>query len=88
MTRFDDSLSTSPQDAAEVAALDINPRARNILLNMGITTLAELQKLTRDRFMAEWRAGDRLWQQVAPYTAEAVRHVRVVHPLRPRGLRG
>lgn len=87
MTRYDDLPPGSLQEAAEVAALDINPRARNILLNMGITTLAELHKLTRERFMAEWRAGDRLWQQVAPYTAEAARHVRIVHPLRTRGQR-
>lgn len=57
-------------DATEVSRLAIPPRARNILLNMGITTAAQLRRLTRDRFMVEWRAGERLWEQVSPFTAE------------------
>lgn len=54
----------------EIDQLGLDPRACNILVRMGITTRKELYGLTKSRFMSEWRAGPRFWEQIEPFTAK------------------
>lgn len=62
-----DMSSEEDRPAADLGALPLSTRVRNILNRMGVRSTEELRDLSKRAFVAEWRSGEGLWREVEPH---------------------